>query len=63
MAGYAALVIGTAMAAITACRIKFAFNPVQRHEVPAMRHLPVRPIPVLCRGFYFYFAGMAIITE
>ena len=63
MAGDAAFVVGTAMAPVAAGRIELAFNLVQRHEVPAMRHFTIGAIAIFNGWLHFNLVGMAIVTE
>jgi hypothetical protein len=63
VAGNAAFVIGTAVTAVTAGRIKLAFDLVQRREIAAMRHISIRTISVFQGRLKLCLIGMAVIAE
>jgi hypothetical protein len=63
MAGNTAFVVGSAVAAIAAGGIKFAFNLVHGYEIATMLKFTIRAITVSGRWFHFYFIGVAVITE
>jgi len=63
VAGDAAFVVGTAMAAVAAGRIELAFDLVQRHEVSAVRHITIGTIAVFKRRLHLDLVGVAIIAE
>lgn len=63
VAGYAALVVGPAVAAVATGRVKLAFYLVKCHEIPAVRHLPVRTVTVNCGGLHLHLIGMAVSAE
>jgi hypothetical protein len=63
MARYTAFVICSAMAAVAAGRVEFAFDLVRGHEVATMRHFTVGTVAVFCRRLHFNLIGVAVITE
>jgi hypothetical protein len=63
VARHAAFVIGSAVTAVAAGRIKFAFDLVQGHEVAAVRHLHVRAVAVFYGRLHFDLVGMAVGAE
>lgn len=63
MAGHAALVVGTSMAAVAAIRVKLSLDLVHGNEIAAVLHLPVRSMAVFQRRLHFNFIGMAVGTE
>ena len=63
MAIIAQFVVGSAMAAITTCRIKFALDPVESHVISPVLHLPVRTITVFCGRFHLGLVCMTVVTK
>ena len=63
MTRHTAFIICSAVAAIAAGRVKFAFNFVHGYEVAAMLHVTVRTVAVSCRRLHFNLIGMAVIAE
>lgn len=63
VASHAAFVIGSAVTAVTAGRIKFAFDLVQGHEIAAVWHLHVRAVAVFYGWLHFDLVGMAVGAE
>lgn len=63
MTGDAAFVIGPAVAAVAAGRIKLPFNFVQGDEIAAMREIPVRTIAIAGGRLHFDLVGMAVVAE
>jgi hypothetical protein len=60
---YAAIVIGSTVAPIAACRVKPAFNFMQAHEIPSMLKFTIRTIAVAGRRFHFHLVGVAVVAE
>jgi len=63
VAGDAAFIVGTSMAAIAAGRIEFALDLVQGHEVSTMRHVTVRPVAILDGRFHLDLIGVTVVAE
>jgi hypothetical protein len=58
--GYAAFVVGSAVAAIATGWVKFAFNLVKCRKITSMRHLPVGAVTVFNGWFHLGLIGVAI---
>lgn len=63
MAGDAAFVISSAVAAVAAGRVEFAFDPVQGEEVAAMLEFPVGAIAIAGGRLHFNLVGVTVIAE
>jgi hypothetical protein len=63
VASHASFVIGSAVAAVAAGRIKFPFDLVHRHEIPAMGHFTVGTVAVFNGGLHLDLAGVAVVAE
>jgi hypothetical protein len=63
VAADAAFVIGATVTAVTAARIKFAFDFVHGGKIAAMRCSQVRAIAVFQRRLNLCLVGMAVIAE
>ena len=63
VAGNAAFVVGSAMAAVAAGRVKFAFDFVQGDVVATMLKVTVRAVAVAGGGFHFHLVGVAVVAE
>ena len=63
MAGDTSFVVGSAVTAVAAGRVEFAFDLVQGHEVAAMRHFAVRTVTIFQGRLHFDLVGVAIAAE
>ena len=63
MTGYAAFVVGSAVAAIAAGRVEFPFNFVQSDVVAAMLEVTVGTVAIAGGWFHFHLVGMAVVAE
>jgi hypothetical protein len=63
VAANAAFVVGTPVTTVAPGRVELSFDPVEGHEVAAMRHLAIGTITILVGWFHLDLIGMAIITE
>ena len=61
--GDAAFVIGSAVTAVAAGRVKFSFDPVQGKEVAAVLEFPVRTIAIAGGRLHFDLVGVAVVAE
>lgn len=63
MAGNAALIISSAVAAVATGRVKFSFDLVHGDEVAPVLELPVGTVAVDDRRFHLHLVGVTVGTE
>lgn len=63
MARYTAFIIGSAMTAVAAGRIKLPLNLVQCHKITTVLEFTVRAIAIDSRRLHLNFIGVAVIAE
>lgn len=63
MANNALFVVRSAVTAVTACRVNFAFNFMSGQKIAAMNQFTVGTVAVFDGWFDFQLVGMAVIAE
>jgi hypothetical protein len=59
----ALLVVGTAVTAITTCRINFTVYLVSGQVITPVNQFPVRAVAELCGRLDFQVCGVAVVAE